>query len=206
MADNTPFLRIGRPDGPYYNNQLDAVTESDGLGGYRLKTTGGGGGGGDATAANQLVQINIEGEIRDKVDEANANLVDIKTNTALAEGYLLNLNSWNYPTSAGGVLTCTTGLKSIMFSNVPVGATVPVSGFAVAVTNSAFVPQAAGPTTWTASGRTSMSLACAISAIRGFVDFNSVPQASMITEIEEAIPFSVTNTGAAPLQIIWLKI
>lgn len=57
MSDNTPLLREGRPDSPYYNNQLDAVTESDGLGGYRLKTAGGGGGGGDATAANQVTQI-----------------------------------------------------------------------------------------------------------------------------------------------------
>jgi hypothetical protein len=57
MSDNTPLLREGRPDSPYYNNQLDAVTESDGSGGYRLKTAGGGGGGGDATAANQSTQI-----------------------------------------------------------------------------------------------------------------------------------------------------
>jgi len=34
---NTPELVDGRPIGPYYNNQLDAVTTPDGSGGFALK-------------------------------------------------------------------------------------------------------------------------------------------------------------------------
>jgi len=51
------FNRDGRPDSPYYDNQLDSVTEDIGGGVLALRTTGGGGGGGDATAANQVLEI-----------------------------------------------------------------------------------------------------------------------------------------------------
>lgn len=52
------FNRDGRPDIPYYDNQLDSVTVDTGRGVLALRTTGGGGGGGDATAANQVLEIN----------------------------------------------------------------------------------------------------------------------------------------------------
>ena len=60
MAD----LREGRPLVPYYDNQLEAVTEEIAGVNY-LRVTGGGGGGGDATAANQLTQISIETQINE---------------------------------------------------------------------------------------------------------------------------------------------
>lgn len=66
MAD----LREGRPLVPYYDNQLEAVTvEIDGL--NYLRVTGGGGGGGDATAANQLTQIDIEANSQANIEEIN---------------------------------------------------------------------------------------------------------------------------------------
>lgn len=73
-APNNPVLANGFQEWPYWSNQWDAVIESDGADGYQLKVSGGGGGGGDASAANQITQI-------DAANYANSDLDKIVTNT-----------------------------------------------------------------------------------------------------------------------------
>lgn len=79
---NNPLINPGADRDPYWIPNLDVVTESDGAGGYRLKTSGGGGGGGgDATAANQLTQIS-------QASVQTGQLANIEVKTDLTQSYL----------------------------------------------------------------------------------------------------------------------
>lgn len=75
------------PNWPYeeYNiAQLGIVTEDDGAGGFRLKTSGGGGGG-DATAANQVLQLNQETATAVSSSNIEAHTANIETSNANIE-------------------------------------------------------------------------------------------------------------------------
>ena len=64
MTPNNPNLAQGNPEIPYWDAYIDAVTESDGIGGYRLKTAGGGGGSSvSGNTTSQIIQpLNFAGE------------------------------------------------------------------------------------------------------------------------------------------------
>lgn len=70
------YNRDGRPDTPYYDNQLNSVIVDIGEGNLAIRTTGGGGGGGDATATNQQTQIDLSVQANDLLNGISVTLGD----------------------------------------------------------------------------------------------------------------------------------
>jgi hypothetical protein len=91
------YNRDGRPDSPYYDNQLNSVIVDIGEGRLAIRTSGGGGGGGDATAENQVTQIGIEEQIRDYIGFGSGdtlNQLSVNTNDALSALFIGSIGSY----------------------------------------------------------------------------------------------------------------
>jgi hypothetical protein len=101
------FNRDGRPDSPYYDNQLNSVIQDNGFGQLELRTTGGGGGGGDATAANQTTQIGIEEQIRDYIGYESGS--SLNQSFVTANNFLDKINTNNKESYEVLALTVTAG-------------------------------------------------------------------------------------------------